>query len=146
MGETERLGARAAALALRYRLTLTMIWWCWGLLLFLLLAALSAQEAVFGDQAGAAWEWFLPNILPSMMLVGAAAYATRTATPADAKALKPLFLIALAVSIANLLLLSASLLGVLYSVDPLRSLGRSNLWLAPIQGLSASALGVFFTR
>ena len=130
----------------RFQLTLTGLWWGWGLLLFLLLVALSSQSAIFGDEAGAAWQWFLPNITPSMGLVGAAAYARRKTADVDAAVVKPLFLMALIVSVAYLLLLTISLLGVFYSTDPLAWLGKSNLWLGPLQGLAASALAVFFAK
>lgn len=130
----------------RYQLTLTVLWWGWGLLLFLLLVALSSQSAIFGDDASAAWQWFLPNVTPSMGLVGAAAYARRKAADVDPAVIRPLFLLALIVSAVYLVLLTISLVGVFFSAQPLAWLGKSNLWLGPLQGLAASALAVFFAK
>lgn len=130
----------------RYQLTLTVLWWGWGLLLFLLLVALSSQSAIFGDDASVAWQWFLPNVTPSMGLVGAAAYARRKAADVDPAVIRPLFLLALIVSAVYLVLLTVSLVGVFFSAQPLAWLGKSNLWLGPLQGLAASALAVFFAK
>ena len=130
----------------RYQLTLTILWWGWGLLLFILLVALSSQSAIFGDQTSAAWQWFLPNITPSMGLVGAAAYARRKTADIEPAVIKPLFLMAVIVSGVYLVLLTVALLGVFFSAQPLAWLGKSNLWLGPLQGLAASALAVFFAK
>lgn len=130
----------------RFQLTLTGLWWGWGLLLFLLLVALSSQSAIFGDEVSSAWQWFLPNITPSMGLVGAAAYARRKTADVDLAVIKPLFLMAVIVSAVYLLLLTVSLIGVFFSANPLGWLGKSNLWLGPLQGLAASALAVFFAK
>jgi len=129
-----------------FKLILTMLWWGWGLLLLLLLAALSSQSAIFGDKAADAWQWFLPNLTPTLLLVGAAAYAKKVPDQVDLTVMKPLFLIALVVSATYLLLLTISLIGVLFTTDPLAWLSKSNLWLGPLQGLAASALGVFFVK
>lgn len=131
---------------LRQRLTLTILWWSWGLALFLLLAALSYQPAIFGEDSSAAWEWFLPNITPTMMLVGAVAYAKRGPRTVARRAREPLFLLSLIVSIFYLAMLTLPMLGAFYSVDPLALLRKSNLWLGPLQGLSASTLAIFFTK
>ena len=107
---------------------------------------LSSQEAVFGEDPSAAWQWLLPNLTPTLGLVGAAAYARRNVQDVDTAAVKPLFFMALAVSLAYLLLLTMSVVGVMFTTDPVAWLSKSNLWLGPVQGLAASALGVFFTK
>ena len=128
----------------RCRLTLTALWWGWGMLLILLLAVFECSK-LFTD-VGAAWQWFMPNLMPTMMLVGAAAYARqKTAEPGDTP-IGPLFVIALAASIIYLLLLTISVAGAMFASPPLEWLTRSNYWLGPVQGLAASALGVFFTK
>ena len=104
---------------------------------------LSYQPAIFGDDVSAAWEWFLPNIVPTLGLVGAASYQRRR-TGQDAPASRHLFLITVAASVVYLLLLTAAELSVLFTTDPVKTLRTSSLWLAPLQGLCASALGVFF--
>lgn len=130
----------------RCQLALTGLWWIWGVLLILLLAVLSAQDALFGDKVGAAWQWFMPNLMPSMMLVGAAAYAKQKTTTVAETSIGPLFLIAMSISVVYLLLLTISVVGAIFSQPPLDWLTKSNYWLGPVQGLAASALGVFFAK
>ena len=129
----------------RQRIILTLLWWGWGLLLVLLLVALSYQPAIFGEDPKAAWDWFTPHILPTMMLVGAAAYAKKD-VPLGTEGHGQLFIIALVASIIYLLLLTIALLSVFYVVDPLAALRKASLWLGLLQGLCASALSVFFTK
>lgn len=129
---------------MRQKLALTGLWWVWGLGLFALLAMISYQPAIFGDDADAAWQWFLPNITPTMMLVGAVAYVQRAGARVTAKARNPLFLIAVAVSIFYLFALTVAICSVFYSADPLAIMRKSGLWLGPLQGLTASFLGIFF--
>lgn len=130
---------------LRQKLALTILWWVWGLALFALLAMISYQPAILGNDADAAWQWFLPNITPTLMLVGAVAYVRRGETPPDIEARNPLFLISLIVSIFYLFALTAAILSVFYSSAPLETMRKSGLWLGPLQGLTASFLGIFFT-
>lgn len=127
------------------QLVLTLLWWGWGVLLILALAVLSSQPKIFSD-ASAAWGWFLPNLTPTMMLVGAAAYTKQKTSDLRAETIGPLFLISLLVSIVYLLLLTGSIVGVLFSSQPIDWLGKSSLWLGPMQGLAASSLGAFFSK
>jgi hypothetical protein len=130
---------------IRQKLILTLLWWVWGLSLFALLAMISYQPAILGKEADAAWQWFLPNITPTMMLVGAVAYIKRGDRAAAIEARGPLFLITLIVSAFYLLALTVAILSVFYSTDPLATMRKSGLWLGPLQGLTASFVGIFFT-
>jgi hypothetical protein len=126
----------------RNRVILTILWWTWGLLLIVLQVVLSYQPAIFGDDASAAWEWLLPNLTPTLLLVGAVSYQQRRkGRQADQR---HLFGIAVAASIIYLLLLTIAVLSVLFTTDPVAMLHKSNLWLGPLQGLTASLLGLFF--
>jgi hypothetical protein len=129
----------------RQKLILTLLWWVWGLGLFALLAMISYQPAILGQDADAAWQWFLPNLTPTLMLVGAVAYVKRGDRGAAVEARGPLFLISLVVSIFYLLALTVAILSVFYSAEPLATMRKSGLWLGPLQGLTASFLGIFFT-
>ena len=131
---------------IRQKLILTVLWWVWGLSLFALLAMISYQPAILGEDADAAWQWFLPNITPTLMLVGAVAYIKRGDRSAGVEAGGPLFMITLVVSVFYLLALSVAILSVFYSADPLAAMRKSGLWLGPLQGLTASFLGIFFTE
>jgi len=129
----------------RQKLILTALWWVWGLSLFAILAMISYQPAILGKDADAAWQWFLPNITPTLMLVGAVAYVRRGERTAAIEARGPIFMITLVVSIFYLVALTAAILSVFFSTDPLGSMRKSGLWLGPLQGLTASFLGIFFT-
>ena len=130
---------------LRQKLILTVLWWAWGLSLFALLAMISYQPAILGKDADAAWQWFLPNITPTLMLVGAVAYVRRGEQAPEIEARNPLFVITLIVSVFYLIALTAAILSVFFSTDPLAAMRKSGLWLGPLQGLTASFLGIFFT-
>lgn len=132
--------------ATRYQLTLTALWWGWGVVLILVLVALSSQSAIFGDETSAAWQWFFPNITPTMGLVGAAAYTKGTSPNVASAATKPLYLLALIASLLYLLLLTAALLGVFFTPHPISWLTKSNIWLGTVQTLAASTLGAFFAK
>jgi hypothetical protein len=138
--------SRTGAQMNRPKIILTAVWWVWGLLLFLLLIALSQRSALFGDSVSAVWEWFLPHVLPTLSLVGVTAYATPP-DKAQAEAPSPMpFFLALAASCVHLAALSLALLGTQSSVAPLEHLRTANLWLAPLQALATSSLAVFFIR
>lgn len=128
------------------KIILTVLWWAWGLSLFVLLASLSQPPLLMGADVRAAWEWFLPHVLPTMSLVGATAYATRAKGGRKAPAGATPFLLALAASCAHLSALTIALAGTLSSTAPLESLRTANLWLAPLQALATSSLAIFFIR
>ena len=128
------------------RLKLTYLWYGWGLLLFVLLIALSMQPRLFGSGVTEAWQWFLPNIMPVLTLVGAGSYAAPASTRPASGGRSRLVGMAFAVSLLYLATLSVSVIGVLVTPDPLAFLRTSNLWLGPLQGLATSVLGLFFIR
>jgi hypothetical protein len=125
------------------RAVLTAVWWTWGLLLILLLAALSLQPRLFGDDTTKVWQWFLPNILPAMTMVGFTAYA---APPRPQSASGGLFGMALAVSCTYLAVLTVSVLGTLFAPHPLEFVTMTSLWLAPLQGFATAGLALFFVK
>lgn len=135
---------------------LTTIWWVWGVALILLLVVMS-NLPLFGADVRAAWDWFTPNLLPVMALVGGIQYqagktggggaAGAVAGIATAKAQRrPSWPVALALSVIYLLLLTAALVGAIASPAPLETLRTSNLWLGPLLALNTAALGVVFAE
>ena len=125
------------------RAVLTTLWWGWGILLILLLMALSLQSSLFGDDMSKVWQWFLPNLLPAMTMVGFTAYAT---PPPETAPPQGLFVMALAVSCIYLGVLTLSLVGTLFASNPLDFVTTSSLWLAPLQGFAIAGLSVFFVK
>ena len=124
------------------RAILTTVWWVWGMLLFLLLIGLTSIPELFGADAGRAWQWFLPNIVPAMTMVGAAAYAA----PAPAEAPEGMFWMALGTSVFYLLVLTGTILTTLFAIRPLGALDGSGIWLGPLQGFATSALALHFVK
>ena len=127
------------------RLKLAMLWWIWGGALILILAILSDQPVLFGNDLSAVWQWFLPNLIPTLTLVSAVIAFDGLPAGLDTQN-KHLFYVALAASVLYLLLLSVSVISVLFVTDPIGVVHRSNFWLGPVQGLSASTTGVFFAK
>lgn len=127
------------------RLTLTLLWWIWGVALLICMIPLSLQPVIFGTDTQKVWQWLLPNILPTMTMVGAAAYAD----PKPNTATQPIviFYFALATSIIYLILLTVSIVaGAFFSPKPLEALRASSLWLAPFQGFVSSYLAYHFIK
>lgn len=122
------------------RLVLTYFWWLWGMLLFGLVTLFSL---VFRDSAGEIWPWFLPNILPVLTLVGAAAYKQggpgATGEPAG-----PLLPMTVIVSVFYLVVLSICIALLFISSEPIPTVRSANFFLAPLQALATSFLGLFF--
>lgn len=126
------------------QLTLTAIWWGWGIILIVVLALLSGQPALFGDDTPKIWQWFLPNIIPTLTMVGASAYASQQ-TPAPSGT-GPSFVLAVGASVLYLLLLSLAVGSTVVVSHPLLAVQQANLWLGPVQGLAASGLAIYFIR
>lgn len=139
---------------------LTLLWWIWGSALIVLFVILS-NLPLFGEDVRAAWEWFVPNLFPTMALVGGIQYqqaknktepgaanvpdSPAVASPAPpARRAMPQSWVAVVLTILYLMLLSGAILGTLWSEAPLQSLRMANLWLGPILALNTAALGVLF--
>ena len=127
------------------KLTLTGLWWIWGILLFVLLIPISQNPVLFDDPRPA-WDWFLPNILPTMTLVGAGAYAGRHARAPRRSGIDFLFYLTLIMSTVYLAVLAHAILKTQTSTTPLAMLQTSNIWLGPMQALATSLLGLFFIK
>lgn len=141
---------------MKIRLILTLIWWIWGAALIAFLAVLSLFVPLFGDDTRAAWEWFMPNLLPAMALVGGIQYQAsrpnQTGVAAETPAAEVVpgdsqsTIVSIALSVLYLFLMSLSLGSTLVSDNPIERLLTSNLWLGPILTLTMGALGVVFVK
>jgi hypothetical protein len=125
---------------------LAVLWLTSGILLFLLLIFQSINGK-YGTQSEAAWSWFLPNIMPTLtMIIGVLIIEGRERD--HRKSEEPfLFHLAFALSCVYLVVLALTFFAQpLVTMSPLELMRRSNLWLAPIQGLVTTALGAFFVK
>ena len=133
-----RIGRRGA---------LTLLWWVGGLSITLTLVALSRQPALLtGDETRQVWEWFFPNLMPTLTLVGAAAYAGKDSKAGTGEGATLLFVLCVAVSLLYLYLLADAVLHLQSTTVRMEALRTSSLWLGPLQALATSLLGFFFVK
>ncbi len=129
------------------RRQLAVLWFGVGLALFVVLVLQSVLDR-FGDRVEDAWSWFLPSVMPTLLLiVGVLVLDVASNGYAD-KNIDPFFFwVTFALSAVYLLLVAATLLLQPFTGVPILDLMKqSNLWLGPLQGLVAAALGVFFVK
>jgi hypothetical protein len=102
------------------------------------------QPKLFGDDTEKVWQWFLPNILPTLTMVGVAAYAGRQRV---GRLPLTVFIFAIATSLLYLFVLTATMIvGSLFEAQPLEFMRRSSLWLAPLQAFASSSLAYYFVK
>lgn len=130
------------------RTTLARLWLVGGGVIFLLLVIQSLLH-VYGDLTQEAWGWFLPTLMPSLgMIVTVLTYTAldpsmtgsvvrRTFVPI-ASWLSAMYLGTVVLTILAPPVTAAS------PEEAVALMRTSNLWLGPLQGLVASALGVLF--
>jgi hypothetical protein len=98
----------------------------------------------WGTEAQRAWEWLLPNVLPTaMLIVGAFMVELRVREEKPESVDAFLYRLALGLSCFHLfaVLLALVVAAVRSDVDLLQT---SRLWLSASQGLASAALGAFF--
>lgn len=116
--------------------------------LILLLLAVQTMMGRYGDGATDAWGWFLPNVMPTLSLMVAVLVLDQMGKGSKIKtADRFLFKLALGLSAVYLLLIMLSILVQPFApLPPLQLMQQSNLWLGPMQGLVAGAMGAFFIK
>jgi len=139
--------------------------WLGGAGLVFLLLVVQSLVGRYGSQSEDAWAWYLPTVMPTLSLIigvlatdfrvaataNAPAAASATTTIAtDAKILpvsaRGLLWLGVGLSVFYLLLVAVTILAqpFLQGVSPIELMHRSNLWLGPLQGLTAGVLAAFF--
>ena len=104
----------------------------------------------YGTQSQDAWAWYLPTVMPTLSLIIGVLVSDFRAASANAKPLpvstKGLLWLGLGLSVFYLLLVAVTILvqPFLQDVSPIELMHRSNLWLGPLQGLTAGVLAAFF--
>lgn len=129
------------------RKRLALLWFSGGFVIFVLLVAQSISGK-YGEEASQVWSWFLPTIMPTLsLIVGVLVVDLTGGQDPEKKVDRFIFRLAFGLSLFYLLLVLSTLM-----VQPFTTfawtelLKRSNLWLGPIQGLVAAALGAFFVK
>ena len=132
---------------MRCKRRLATIWFLLAGVIFLLLVIQTVMGA-YGPRATEAWGWFLPNVMPTLSLIVGVLVLDQMGRGVKTRTANAfLYRLALGLSCAYLLLILLSIL-----IQPFAPLARlelmhqSNLWLGPLQGLVAGALGAFFIK
>jgi len=133
---------------------ISVLWFFWGGALLVVFVAMTLFLPLFGDDARPAWEWFIPNLFPPLGLVLGVSFVQRGtekaegsdegATAVARKGLISAGWVVAGLSVLYLLLLSLSVLGCLFSPEPVASLRTANLWLGPLLALATATLGTRF--
>lgn len=129
---------------------LAMIWLTGAGLVAAILIAQSLS-GYYEPRSQDAWGWFLPTVMPTLLLIVGvlvADYRGGAVQAAASPVAEPRMLrLAIILSVLYLLLVALSILlqPFLSETAPLVLMQRSNLWLGPFQGLVAAVLGVFFS-
>ena len=100
----------------------------------------------YGEEAGSAWSWFTPNVVPTLSLMVAVLVAAQ-AEDEGRLVDRAFFLMTLGCSgFFLLLLLLTVLLQPFVEPPPLDVLQGSAWYLVPFQGLATGMLGAFFIK
>jgi hypothetical protein len=120
--------------------------WFLGVVLIVGIVVVQSLLGKYGDRTENAWEWLLPTIMPTIgMIVSVLGYSAFDATASRFTVRKNFYHIAVWLSVFyQFLVLLTILIQPLVGTDPVALMHTSNLWLGPIQGIVASALGVLF--
>ncbi len=124
---------------------LAVLWYVGSLFIFVLLVGRTLNN-YYGEKTQEVWEWILPNIMPTLLLI--------TGTVA-ANALKPegnmdrantfAFLVAMALSSLYLAtVLTILVYGAIKEPGAVTMIRSTGLFMGPFQGLVAASLGAFF--
>jgi hypothetical protein len=130
------------------RLRLSVLWLSGSGLIVLMLIAQSLMGK-YQDKTQDVWGWALPTMLPALSLILSVLGADALVHESEKiEARRSFFVIAYMISAMYLFLVFTTIaIEPFTPFEPLELLKLSNLWLAPMQGLVTSALGVlFFTK
>ena len=132
----------------RLRVRLAVIWLS-GAGLILAVMIVGSLNDLFDKSTQAVWEWLLPTIMPTVgSIVSTLAATALLENSSKGEVRRSFALTAEVLSIFYLLIIFGSIVfkQSISSDTPqwLEKLHMSNLWLGPLQGVVASALGVVF--
>jgi hypothetical protein len=120
--------------------------WLIGSGIVLLLVVIQALLGRFGADTQEAFGWLLPTLLPTLsMIVTVLTYTALDPRLLEAVVRKSFFQLALWLSLFYLFLILLTIaIQPFTPIPPLELIRLSNLWLGPVQGLAASAIGILF--
>lgn len=130
------------------RMRLAWVWLGGGGLILIILVVQSLLH-VYGDLTQEAWGWFLPTLMPTLgMIITVLTYTALDPLTLGSVVRKTFVYIALALSAVYLVLVLLTIVmqpfAAQNAAERVGLMRTSNLWLGPVQGIVASALGVLF--
>ena len=125
---------------------MAVVWLLFSAIIFTIFIILTITK--FGEESQVAWNWLLPSILPTLsLIIGILVTDARSATSQEHKVNKFYYYLALGFSLFYLcLLLSLILFHGSFPIGIDEMFKRSNLFLAPIQGLVSAVIGIFYYK
>jgi hypothetical protein len=127
------------------RKILTLLWLIFAALVCTVLL-IQTQTGKFEDKVNEAWGWFCQVILPTLSLIITAYFAEGPASNDKSRVEKFRFQLAFGLSFFYLAVVSSTLLFAPSTTALISWLHQSNIYLGPIQGIAAAALGMFFIK
>jgi len=130
------------------RALLTIVWAIGFTIPLLILSAQTIFGTVYNGKEAEAWNWFTPNIVPTIGLIVATLASTAFETGEEQKPVSLVFfIVTLSVSLLYVgLFILIFLMAPLVKSPPLETFQRSSLFLGVIQGVVTTCLGVFFIK
>lgn len=137
------------------RWRLSLVWWFGAAVACSVLIAQSLG-GIYGPDPTPAWEWALPNILPTLSLILSVFALNAVGTPSEEARVRvgaSFLTLAMVLSAFYVAVLATMLCVAPFTAagtaeaptSPLDTLRLSNLWLGPMQGLAAAAVGALFS-
>lgn len=126
---------------------LATLWFTGGGFVFFVVLVQSLFDR-YGDQVNHAWGWLLPTVLPTLsLIIGQLVYDTVEGSGGDKLIDRFLFRLTAWLSAGYLLAVFLVIaLAPFSSVGPIELMTQANVWLGPLQGLVAAAMGAFFVK
>lgn len=126
---------------------LALLWFLSGSVLFFLMLIMTFNGK-FEDFPDKAWGWFFPNILPTLSLMVSVFMFDQSKRQSNTENIEKFyFQIAFFISLFYMIILSMTILTAPLTGNAMLSqMEQSSLYLGPIQGLVAGAIGLFFVK
>jgi len=102
----------------------------------------------YGEEVNRAWGWLLPTVMPTLsLIIGQLVFDAVEGSGGDKLIDRFLFRLTVWLSCAYLLaVFLVILLPPVSQIGPIELMTEANVWLGPVQGLVAAALGAFFVK
>lgn len=125
---------------------LAILWFSWYGILFMVIL-IQTIGGVHKNIESKVWGWFLPTVMPtlSLMISVFIADASKENKQAD-KVKRQYFRLTFFLSLFYLFIVTVTFVGQVYWVDLVSYFEKSNMFLGPLQGLTAGMLLFFFQK